>query len=117
MRISCFSVSSSAARRCFKPVSHSGGPPFSIAFSSFVDWSKGHAYHVYGTSAHAAIDYREIAAYQWPRILLLGSEREGLTEEQTRLCDTVIRLPMRGRATSLNLGVASGVMLYAMLDR
>jgi TrmH family RNA methyltransferase len=92
-------------------------PVVSASFADFAAWSQGYAYHVYGTSAHAAIDYQDVAAYEWPRILLLGSEREGLTEEQMGVCDVVVRLPMHGRTTSLNLGVAAGVMLYAMLDR
>jgi RNA methyltransferase, TrmH family len=92
-------------------------PVAAASFTDFAVWAKGNGYHIYGTSAHAEIDYRDRAAYDRPRILLLGSEREGLSEEQTRMCDAVIRLPMRGRATSLNLGVAAGVMLYAMLDR
>lgn len=92
-------------------------PVASASFAEFAAWSHRHGYHVYGTSAHAAIDYREMPGYAWPRILLLGSERQGLTPEQMHLCETVVRLPMRGRATSLNLAVAAGVMLYAMLER
>jgi tRNA G18 (ribose-2'-O)-methylase SpoU len=48
--------------------------------------------------------------------LLLGSERQGLSPVQAAACDALIRLPMRGRVTSLNLAVAAGVMLYAMLE-
>ncbi len=50
-----------------------------------------------------------------PRILLLGSEREGLSVEQSQACEQIVRLPMRGRASSLNLAVAAGILLYAML--
>jgi hypothetical protein len=39
----------------------------------------------------------------------LGSEREGLTPEQAAACDLVVRLPMLGHATSLNLAVATAV--------
>jgi TrmH family RNA methyltransferase len=49
--------------------------------------------------------------------LLLGSEREGLSEEQRAVCEVLIKLPMRGRASSLNLAVAAGVMLYEMLGK
>ena len=35
---------------------------------------------------------------------------------QAAVCHHYLRLPMRGRATSLNLAVAAGVMLYAMLE-
>jgi TrmH family RNA methyltransferase len=92
-------------------------PVATASFADFAFWSQGHGYHIYGTSAHAGRDYRDAPVYAWPRILLLGSEREGLTQEQMLICDEMIRLPMRGHATSLNLGVAAGVMLYAMLER
>ena len=91
-------------------------PIVSISFSEFQEWARRYAYHVYGTSAHADMDFRQVKAYQLPRILLLGSEREGLTEEQKSTCELLVRLPMLGRATSLNLAVAAGIMLYAMLE-
>jgi tRNA G18 (ribose-2'-O)-methylase SpoU len=47
---------------------------------------------------------------------LLGSEQKGLSLEQTAHCDQLVHLPMRGRVSSLNLGVAAGVMLYHMLE-
>ena len=91
-------------------------PVVAASFDEFAAWSRQHGYHISGTSAHAALDYRELPGYTWPRILLLGSEREGLNQEQMQVCEVMVRLPMRGRSTSLNLGVAAGVMLYAMLE-
>jgi TrmH family RNA methyltransferase len=92
-------------------------PLAAAAFAEFAAWAKTNAYHLYGTSAHGTVDYQAVARYEQPAILLLGSEREGLTPEQIAVCETVIRLPMRGRATSLNLAVAAGVMLYDMLRK
>lgn len=92
--------------------------PLAMApFSDFAEWTIQHGYHVYGTSAHGERDFRQVERYPHPAILLMGSEREGLTENQIGLCEQIIRLPMRGRATSLNLAVATGVMLYAMLEK
>jgi TrmH family RNA methyltransferase len=84
------------------------------SFDDFARWARERGYTVYGTSAHAAIDYQDVPAYQRPMILLLGSERQGLSAEQAAICDHLLRLPMSGRSTSLNLSVAAGVMLYAM---
>jgi TrmH family RNA methyltransferase len=92
-------------------------PIATASFAEFAAWAKQHAYHVYGTSAHGATDYLPGPAYQRPAILLLGGEREGLTAEQQAMCELVVRLPMRGRATSLNLAVAAGVMMYSMQER
>lgn len=91
-------------------------PVVSTSFAGFKTWADQHAYTIYGTSAHASQDYREVRSYQKPAILLMGSEREGLTTEQSQACRYLLRLPMYGRATSLNLAVATGVMLYAMLE-
>jgi len=89
-------------------------PVVMASFAAFEAWARQHEYHVYGTSAHASVDYRSVQVYPSPRILLLGSEREGLTPQQAAACEQLIRLPMVGRTTSLNLAVAAGVMLYAM---
>jgi TrmH family RNA methyltransferase len=90
-------------------------PIIETNFSNFAYWAGASAYHVYGTSAHGDVDYSEIECYLSPRILLMGSEREGLTPEQSACCERLVCLPMLGRATSLNLAVATGVMLYLML--
>jgi TrmH family RNA methyltransferase len=90
-------------------------PVASASFSEFARWASVHGYHIYGTSAHADLEYRQVYTYLRPRILLMGSEREGLSSQQAAICEQMIRLPMRGRATSLNLGVATGIFLYAML--
>jgi RNA methyltransferase, TrmH family len=90
-------------------------PLVSASFGEFAGWANQNGYHIYGTSAHASLDYRQVQSYSRPRILLMGSEREGLSSTQTAICEQVIRLPMGGRATSLNLGVATGIFLYTML--
>ncbi len=89
----------------------------SASFSEFSNWAVRSGYHIYGSSAHAELDYQQLLEYRSPRILLLGSEREGLTSEQAGACEYLVRLPMLGRATSLNLAVAAGVLLYGMLAR
>jgi len=91
-------------------------PVVSATFAAFAAWVKQHAYHVLGTSARGPSDYTT-ADYTRPLVLLMGSEREGLSSEQAAICQQVVRLPMLGRASSLNLSVATGVMLYAMLEK
>jgi TrmH family RNA methyltransferase len=92
-------------------------PVVHATFADFASWAGQGGYHIYGTSAHGAVDYRALPRYQRPRILLLGSERQGLAAEQTAVCEQLICMPMRGRVTSLNLAVAAGVMLYTMLEK
>lgn len=91
--------------------------PIVIAsFAEFRAWARQCGYRVLGTSARGAADHRDRSAYRVPLVLLLGSEREGLSAEQLTVCDRVVQLPMRGRVTSLNLAVAAGVMLYGIYD-
>ncbi len=64
-----------------------------------------------GTSADAATPY---TSWDWaqPCALLLGGEGRGLHRLVRERCDTLVRIPMRGRITSLNVSVAAGVVLY-----
>jgi TrmH family RNA methyltransferase len=80
----------------------------------FAAWKVHHGVFCVGTSDKAAADYR-YAEYPTPLVLLMGSERQGLSAELMALCDLMVRLPMRGRSDSLNLAVATGVMLYELV--
>lgn len=92
-------------------------PVVSVKFKAFASWVQQHPYNVYGTSAQSSIDYRQVERYQMPNILLMGSERQGLDQIHMNLCHSLIHLPMHGRGSSLNLGVAAGVMLFDMMDK
>ena len=86
------------------------------SFEAFAEWARGERATVMGASDRAPETYRE-ADYGARTVLLMGSEREGLTTEQQTLCDRMVSIPMLGRADSLNLGVATAILLYEVLDR
>ncbi len=88
-------------------------PVVAATFEQFTAWAQEHSYHLYGSSAQGTHSHTS-ANYQSPAILLLGSERAGLTDAQQQACDTIISLPMHGQASSLNLSVAAGILIYAM---
>ncbi len=50
-----------------------------------------------------------------PLVLLLGSERAGLPDRARQAADLVVRLPMAGRATSLNVSAAAAALVYEVL--
>ena len=52
-----------------------------------------------------------------PLCLLFGSEQAGLSTEARARCDLKFRVPMFGMAESLNLSVAAGIVLHALLER
>lgn len=89
--------------------------PFAQAsFVDFLDWAKRGGVRLIGSSAHGSLDYRQAQLDARPSVLLLGNEQKGLSPAQLAACDDVLRLPMRGRVSSLNLAVAAGILLYAL---
>ena len=78
-------------------------------------WARRHGVCVVGTSPAGAVDYRE-SVYPRPLVLFMGSERVGLSPEDAAVCDAVVRIPMAGRCESHHVAVATGVVLYEMLD-
>jgi TrmH family RNA methyltransferase len=79
--------------------------------AALTGWARQHRLHVVATSARGSADFRHVP-YPHPLLLLLGSEREGLPAEGVESADATVAIPMRGVATSLNLAVAAGLLLY-----
>ena len=50
-----------------------------------------------------------------PAMVLLGTERTGLARGLRDLADVTLRIPMTGTASSLNVAVAHGIVLHALL--
>jgi TrmH family RNA methyltransferase len=74
------------------------------------DWTGA----VIGTLLTATTDYRA-ADYRRPSLILMGNEQAGLPPDLAEACDVAVKIPMRGRADSLNLAVATGIMIYAAM--
>ena len=70
----------------------------------------------FGTSLEASVGYDTLA---YPRNfwLWMGDEQAGLSERALHECDTRISIPMQGRVDSLNLAVATGIVLYGARKR
>jgi TrmH family RNA methyltransferase len=67
-----------------------------------------------GAAPQARVDFRA-AAYGGTTVVVLGSERSGLTDQTRGACDTLVRIPMAFGVDSLNLAVAGSVLLYEAL--
>ena len=80
--------------------------------AEFAAWRSRWPGSVVGTLLSAEIEHSQ-AAYAKPTLILMGNEQQGLPPEMAELCDVNVKIPMRGRADSLNLSVATGVMIYA----
>ena len=80
--------------------------------AEFAAWRRDWPGSVVGTLLSAEVDHRQ-ADYVRPSLILMGNEQQGLPPEMAALCDVNVKIPMRGRADSLNLSVATGIMIYA----
>ena len=78
----------------------------------FLGWRKGFGGLLVGTHLKGAVDYRSIDYRGRPVVLLMGNEQQGLPDALAEKCDRLARIPQAGRADSLNLAVATGVMLF-----
>ena len=83
-----------------------------VSVEAFLEWRKGFDGLVAGTHLKGAVDYRSVKFGGRPTLLLMGNEQQGLPDELAGSCDRLLRIPQAGRADSLNLAVATGVMLF-----
>jgi TrmH family RNA methyltransferase len=84
---------------------------------AFRAWHAQHAeMKIVGTSDHADEDYAQ-TVYPQTCLLLMGSERQGLSNEYIQLCAKMVRIPMEGACDSLNLAVATGIILYQIYNQ
>jgi len=70
-----------------------------------------HGVRVLAADQRGAVDYRE-ADFRPPVALVVGNEGEGLDPQWAAAATVRIRIPIYGRAESLNVAVAAGVLLY-----
>jgi len=87
------------------PIAHIADP------ERFFVWAAERGVAIVGTSAHAEATHWA-ARYPRPLALLLGSEGDGLPPELLGRGTLQVRIPMGGTARSLNLAVATGILLY-----
>jgi TrmH family RNA methyltransferase len=85
-------------------------------WDAFLAWLRSGAGQLVGLSLQTDHDYRG-AAYAAPTFLLTGNEAQGLPEDYEAACDLLVKLPMLGKADSLNAAVATAVMAYEVLAR
>ncbi|MEO6360956.1 MAG: RNA methyltransferase [Sphingomicrobium sp.] len=77
----------------------------------FLEWLRSGPGQLVGTSLKASKDYLA-AEYAQPCFLLIGNEQQGLPVEYESACDLLVKIPMAGRADSLNAAMATAVMAF-----
>lgn len=79
----------------------------------FVAWLRSGEGQLVGTSLKATQDYLD-AKYRRSCFLLIGNEQQGLPADYEAECDLLVKIPMAGRADSLNAAMATAVMAFAI---
>jgi 23S rRNA (guanosine2251-2'-O)-methyltransferase len=72
---------------------------------------KQRGFWIYGLDERGTETY-DRAQYASPAALVLGGEGKGLHEQVRKHCDALVRIPMEGEISSLNVSVAAGVVLF-----
>jgi TrmH family RNA methyltransferase len=80
-------------------------------WDEFVEWLRSGPGQLVGTSLKATVDYLQVH-YEQPCFLLIGNEQQGLPAAYEAACDLLVKIPMAGRADSLNAAMAAAVMAF-----
>jgi len=77
---------------------------------------KDDGYFIYGLDEKGDLTYDSV---DWPEktVIVMGAEGKGLHDLVKRNCDALVRIPMAGKIASLNVSVATGIVLFAWRSR
>jgi 23S rRNA (guanosine2251-2'-O)-methyltransferase len=70
---------------------------------------------ILGTSEHAKQSFRNIERDR-PWLLVVGNEEKGMRRLTEEACDVVCQIPPAGKVTSLNVSVATGIMIAGLTE-
>ena len=85
-------------------------------WEEFIAWLRSGPGQLVGTSLDTDLDYQE-PRYEAPCFILVGNEQAGIPEPYEAECDLLVKMPMLGKADSLNAAVATAVMAYEVVNQ
>ena len=62
----------------------------------------------------ATEDYTSVR-YEGPTAIVMGAEDKGVSYENLRICDGMVKIPQYGTIASLNVSVAAGILIYEVV--
>jgi len=89
-------------------------PIAAARWTTFVEWLRTGPGELIGTSLNTEADYTAPVGAS-PTFIVVGNEQSGLPLEYEADCDRLVKMPMLGKADSLNAAVATAVMAYEVL--
>jgi 23S rRNA (guanosine2251-2'-O)-methyltransferase len=82
--------------------------------SQSIDELKEKGFWIVGSSLENAKNYTEVD-YKIPIALIVGNEEKGIRKLTVSKCDFLVKIPMKGKIQSLNVSVATGILLFEIL--
>lgn len=82
----------------------------------FTDWARSNRVAIVASSPTGLMDYKALR-YRFPAVIVIGSEKRGLSEQLLECADFVVRIPMQGGCDSINVAVATGVLIFEMASQ
>lgn len=79
-----------------------------------IDELKQKGFWIIGSYLEGAKDYTKVD-YKVPIAVIVGNEEKGIRKLTADKCDHLVRIPMKGKIQSLNVSVATGVLLFEIL--
>jgi len=86
------------------------------SWGDFLVWLRKGPGQLVGLSLDTEHDYRA-PLYEAPTFLLTGNEAQGMPGFMAEACDLLVKIPMLGKADSLNAAIATAVMAYQVLGQ
>ena len=90
-------------------------PLYRASREEFLAWRNNWPGEIVGTHLQGAVDYRK-ATPKEPVMVMMGNEQSGLPQDFADACDHLVKIPMAGRAESLNLAVSTGITLFRLRE-
>jgi tRNA G18 (ribose-2'-O)-methylase SpoU len=91
-------------------------PVARASWGAFRSWLRSGPGQLVGLSLDTELGYRA-PDYARPVFLLTGNEAQGMPDFMAAECDLLVKIPMLGKADSLNAAVATAVMAYEVLNQ
>lgn len=82
--------------------------------SQTIDELKEKGFWIIGSSLENAKNYSEVD-YKIPIALIVGNEEKGIRKLTASKCDFLVKIPMNGKIQSLNVSVATGILLFEII--
>ena len=76
--------------------------------------AKARSYFLIGADPERGVAFQDVDL-TGPVVIVIGDEGEGMAHLTRERCDSLVRIPMRGKVQSLNASVASAILLYELL--